>query len=357
MVEVAPDGEIISVEFVDQSQIDHSTQTEFYGGIMLAGFVNAHSHLELAYLRGAIESGSGFAGFASQIGRVRNNFSAEERERAIIRADHEMAQGGVAAVGDICNGDSTFKIKERGEIEYRNFGELFGLNTLDSSAVDELLDYPYTSLTPHSTYSLNDKIFREIASHGTAPLSIHFMESPSEMELYEGRGSLHDWYAKMGFKCDFLHYGSPACRIVESVPHDRCVILVHNCCTTQEDIDTIMSHFTADVYWAICPRSNRYISNMEPPIDLLRRNALNICIGTDSLASNWSLSMLEEIRAISGAPLVERLDWATRIGARALQLSHLGEIEVGHRPRINILSGVDYQRMELTERSRITRII
>ncbi len=357
IVELNSNGVIESVDFVEESRVDHSTHTEFYNGIMLAGFVNVHSHLELSYLRGAIESGAGFGGFASQIGRVRNNFSNEQRYSAIAQADSQMARGGVAAVGDIANGESAFAVKLSSDIKYRTFAELFGLNSIDSSAVDGLLKYTTTSLTPHSTYSLNDKIFREIAQNGDAPLSIHFMESPSEMELYQGGGPLHEWYSRAGFECDFLHYGSPARRIVESVPKNRNVILVHNCCVTQEDIDLIMGHFQSEVYWAVCPRSNRYISNLKPPLELLRRNNLNICIGTDSLASNWSLSILDELREMESAPLVERLDWATRIGAQALQMPTLGEIEVGRTPRINILSGVDYQSMQLTEKSKITRII
>lgn len=149
VVELTPDGEILSIEFVESSMLDYSPETEFYSGIMMAGFINVHSHLELAYLRGQIEPYSGFAGFASKIGQIRNNFSTKEREMAIVRANSEMRRGGVAAVGDITNGDSSFRTKERSEIEYRNFAEVFGLNTIDTKAVDNLLKYPLTSLTPH----------------------------------------------------------------------------------------------------------------------------------------------------------------------------------------------------------------
>ena len=118
------------------------------------------------------------------------------------------------------------------------------------------------------------------------------------------------WYAKAGFSCDFLHYGSPAERLVACVPHDRRVTLVHDCCITQRDIDIVMGHFTAPVWWCLCPRSNRYISGLEPPVELLRRNRLNICLGTDSLASNDRLSVFEEMRMFPGIPLPELLAWA-----------------------------------------------
>ncbi len=357
IVEVDAEGRILSVECGVEG-VDRSPETEFYAGVMVAGFVNAHCHLELSYLRGAIEPHGGFAAFASRIGEVRGLYSDEERLRAVRRAEAELWREGVVAVGDIVNGDSSFGVKAQSKILFRNFAELFGLRATDSSSVDGLLKYPSTSLTPHSIYSLNDALFRKVTEDGAAePLSIHFMESPAEAELFRGEGRLAEWYSAMGFECDFLHYGSPARRIVESVPSDRRVLFVHNCCITQEDIDLIMGHFTTPPYWVVCPRSNSYISDLTPPIELLRRNNLNICVGTDSLASNWSLSIVEELRAMADVPLAERLDWATRQGAAALGFDELGEIEVGRRPGINILSGLDYVNMELVPNTQITRIV
>lgn len=355
VVEVDGEGRILSVE-VGVESIDRSPQTEFYGGIMLPGFVNAHCHLELSYLRGAIEPGGGFATFGESIGAVRGRYSDEERLNAMVRADIEMVREGVVGVGDIVNGDTSFATKLSSGVEYRNFAEVFGLSSVDTSAVDGLLSNSATTLTPHSLYSLNDQAFKKSVNDGS-PLSIHFMESPSEMELYQGRGALYDWYSRVGFKCDFLHYGSPAERLISSVPADRSVMLVHNCCVTQRDIDLIMGHFTAPVYWVLCPRSNRYISGITPPYELLRSNGLNICIGTDSLASNWSLSMLSELREVKSTPLAERLTWATHNGAKALLLNDLGDIEAEKSPGINILSAIDYDSMELTPESRIRRIV
>ena len=183
------------------------------------------------------------------------------------------------------------------------------------------------------------------------------METPAEAELFEQRGELWEWYRKAGFTCDFLHYGSPARRIVESVPADRSVILIHNCCVNQQDIDLIMNHFTAPVWWCLCPGSNRYISRLVPPVDLLRRNGLNICLGTDSLASNTALSLLGEMQHLGKIPLAELLTWAAPNGARALGFSELGEVAAGKRPGLAVLSGLDYDSMTLTPASCIARIL
>ena len=342
--------------------LDSMAGVEFYSGILCAGFVNAHSHIELSYLRGAIAEGEGFAAFAESIGKVRGNYSEEERLAAIEVADREMWQEGVDAVGDIVNGSTSFAAKAASPIHYHNFVEVFGLRECNLDRQKALLNYPNTTLTPHSIYSVQDTPFREVCSvDRERPLSIHFLESSGEKSLYEGHGSLHDWYSKVGFECDFLHYGSPAERIVASVPRERSVLFVHNCEVTQSDIDVLSHHFTAPLYWVLCPRSNNYISRLEPrSVELLRKGGanINICIGTDSLSSNWSLSMVEELRMFHDIPLVELLQWATINGARALGIADkYGSIEVGKRSGVVNITGVDLESFTLTPAAKARRVI
>lgn len=353
--------EIVSVEQYAEG-LDSMEGVEFHSGIICAGFVNAHSHVELSYLRGAIAEGGGFAAFAESIGRVRGNFSEEERLCAIEEADREMWQEGVDVVGDIVNGATSFTIKAASNIFYRNFVEVFGLRECNLDRQRELLRYPNSSLTPHSIYSVQEAPFREVCgSELSQPLSIHFKESPAEAQLYKGKGSLHEWYEKVGFRCDFLHYGGPAERIVASVPKERSVLLVHNCEITQSDVEQIMNHFTAPVYWVLCPRSNSYISRVEPQsVELLRRGGpnINICVGTDSLSSNWTLSMMEELKMFKGISLAELLQWATINGAKALGVEDkYGSIEVGKRSGIVNLRGVNLEDFTLTAASKAVRIL
>ena len=340
--------------------LDATAGVEFHSGILCAGFVNAHSHLELAYLRGAIEEGGGFAAFASSMGRVRGNFSEEEQLQAIATADQTLWQEGVDAVGDIVNGATSFATKSASPIYYKNFAEVFGLRECNLERQRELLKYPNTSLTPHSIYSVQDKPFREVCQADVEkPLLIHFLETEDEVKLYRGEGSLHEWYGVVGFECDFLHYGSPAKRIVECVPEGRSVMFVHNCAVTAEDVDVVTKHFSAPLYWVLCPRSNNYISGLEPKsVELLRARKQYICIGTDSLASNWSLSMVEELKMFHGVPLAELLQWATINGAKALGIEDkYGTIEVGKRSGIVNLTGVNLDDFTLTSASRAVRIL
>lgn len=349
-------GRILDVRTCDDP--DREPFTEFHAGLLTPGFVNAHCHLELSALRGRIPEGCGFAGFARAMGEVRGLADEEERRAAIAAADAEMTRGGIVAVGDIANGEAAFDVKSAGRIAYRTFAEFFGLRTMAADGLRPLLRHPRTSLTPHSVYSVQDAPFRALCAEGTAPLSIHFMESPAEAELFAGRGPLHEWYARAGFACDFLHYGSPAERLVRSIPAERSLILVHACCVGKEEVRRILAHFTAPVYWCLCPRSNRYISRLAPPVALLRSLGARICLGTDSLASNRSLSLLDELRALGGVPLRESLRWATLGGAEALGLDDaLGTVAPGKRPGLNLLTGLDFERMALTPDTRVKPLL
>lgn len=203
--------------------MDACAGVEFYNGILVPDFVNAHCHLELSYLKGAIPQGGGFTAFARGIGEVRGLKGPEERQLAAAEADRRMWRQGIGGVGDVCNGDSSFAVKADSPVDYLSFLELFGLGASSARGLEPLVrraeayGLPCT-VTPHATYSLQDAAFRSAVASGTGPLSVHFMESPAERELFEGRGELAAWYAQRGTAIDFAEYGSPAMRITAAVP-------------------------------------------------------------------------------------------------------------------------------------------
>lgn len=357
LISVDDNRQIVTIDEV--ASLDSCASVEFFPGILIPGMVNAHCHLELAYLRGAIAEGSGFAGFARAIGAVRNNFTKYERLHAASVADSAMWEQGVEAVIDIANDELVMPIKERSNIEYLTLFEVFGLTTQNIDNHKEMASrWAQSSVTPHSTYSLQDNIFRSAVEANNSTLSVHFLESAEEMELYHNEGSLHQWYDKMGWECDFLHYATPTERITKSIARDKRVVLVHGCEATATDIDRINNHFLTPATWALCPESNRYISGSKPPIELLRSKGAKIAIGTDSLASARELSMVENMRLLGDIPLVELLTWATANGAEAMGLdAKLGSIEVGKTPGIVLLEGCDLHNLRLTPESRTRRIV
>ena len=357
VISVDDNRQIVAIDEV--ASLDSCASVEFFPGILIPGMINAHCHLELSYLHGAIVEGSGFAGFARAIGAVRNNFSTEERLRAASVADAVMWEQGIEAIIDIANDELVMPIKTRSRIEYLTLFEAFGLTTqqLDNHR-DMTSKWAQSSITPHSTYSLQDGIFRSAVKANNTTLSIHFLESKDEVELYHNEGSLHQWYDRMGWECDFLHYATPAERITASITPEKRVVLVHGCEATAIDIERISTHFTTPATWALCPESNRYISGSKPPVELLRTKGAKIAIGTDSLASARELSMVENMRLMGDVPLTELLRWATKNGAEAMGLdAKLGSIEVGKKPGIVLLENCDLHNLRLTPESRTRRIL
>ena len=356
VITVEQDGTILSIE--QPEALDSCASVEFFPGIITAGMINAHCHLELSYLAGAIDEGLGFAGFAREIGRVRGNYSNEERIHAADIADALMWEEGVQAVADIANDALIMEVKRRSKIEYITLFEHFGLNNNSTNEIFALAEEHGASVTPHSTYSVQDGPFREICHRGKSPISIHFLESKAEKELYSGHGSLAEWYARMGWECDFLHYGTPAKRIAESVPSDRKTLLVHCVESLAEDVEIVNRHINEGATWVVCPESNRYISGTTPPVEMLRNMGCRIAIGTDSRASARHLSMIDNMSLLGDLPLEELLSWATINGAKALGMEHkLGSIEVGKCPGLVLIEGVDLQTMRLTKESKSRRLL
>jgi cytosine/adenosine deaminase-related metal-dependent hydrolase len=147
---------------------------------------------------------------------------------------------------------------------------------------------------------------------------------------------------------------------VKPAPHDEHMLLVHNVTLKQDDVDAAKKAFN-NVFWAICPLSNIFIHNALPPIELMRRNGLKICLGTDSLSSNDDLDMMAEMKCLHTnfpqVPMNEILCWASSNGAQFLAKEDvLGSLAVGKRPGIVRISGLD-ENGQLTDESRSERII
>lgn len=362
VVTIDAQGVILSID--SEAGVDSHYGVEFYSGILIPGMVNAHTHLELSYLRGAIPQGCGFTGFAEELGAARNSFTAAEQLASADFHDARMYAEGVAAVGDISNGGLTFPIKKRSKILYHTFLELYGLGAQDAERLRPLLCEARAAglsatITPHSTYSLNEAAFAtSVGESENSPLSIHFMESRGEQELFRGHGTMHEWYVRRGFETDFTgRYDSPADRIIACVPPTRKTMLVHNTHVGERDVRKLQAHFGDNLTWVLCPRSNLYIAGEMPPVEILRRHACRIAVGTDSLASNASLSVIDELKTFSGISLQEALRWATLSGAQALGIDNsYGSLECGKKPGVILLQGLDPERLELTPRTSTRRL-
>jgi cytosine/adenosine deaminase-related metal-dependent hydrolase len=351
-------GQILAIERRDQ----HDPGTvQILPGVLIPGFVNTHCHLELSHMKGKVHTGTGLIPFITGVVTQRNA-AAEVIADAIEQAEREMLAGGIVAVGDISNAPDTFAVKAKGRLRYYTFLELFDF--LQEAGADktmaeglavydqiELAEGSRRALVPHAPYSVSVSLFQKIRDFNPASgitISIHNQETPPENELFlHKKGGFLDFYGKFGISLDdFQATGQPSIYYaLEHLNPAQRTLFVHNTLTTRDDIRAAQS-WSAQVYWASCPNANLYIENRLPDYQAFLDTDARVTIGTDSLTSNWQLSVLEEIKTIarfqSYVPFETLLRWATLNGAQALGFEDtLGSFEPGKKPGVLNLQGLD----------------
>ena len=313
------DGTILDIQDT-KGILRESAEVEFFSGIIVPGFVNAHCHLELSHLEHIFPEGSGFVHFLKKVVENRS-IDPDQIVKAAEKADWQMYKNGIVAVGDIANGITAFEVKRDSKIDYFTFVELLGFA---SERAERAFDWAKScatkaenlglkaSIVPHAPYSVSTPLFKAVAVEAIQtglPLSVHSQECTEEDELYQTGtgGMINHLQDNLSIDTSFFHpTGKSAIRsTLEMLPLQNNLLLVHNLYTNQSDLDYIQNVRNLDNTWfVLCPGSNLYIQNRLPDIDLFRRNRLQVCLGTDSLASNHQLSILEEMKIIQARLLL-----------------------------------------------------
>jgi cytosine/adenosine deaminase-related metal-dependent hydrolase len=148
--------------------------------------------------------------------------------------------------------------------------------------------------------------------------------------------------------------------VLNEITRSGNLILVHNIFADRSTVRSIRER--GNLFWCLCPNSNIHIEDKYPPLSMLLEEGCDIVIGTDSLASNDRLNMIDELKTLQAAfPYVsieELVCWASANGARALgEESLYGTIEPGKKPGLLLLQDVDLLNMKLLPESFVTRLI
>jgi len=349
-------GNIINI--VDEKEAGE--EIEYFQGIISPGFINAHCHLELSHLKNRIAEKTGLIDFVFRVVLDRH-FAEDEILIAIENAENEMLQNGIVAVGDICNNSLSAAQKIKRNLSWYNFIEISGWLPAIASLRFEKSKIIYddfvknnlnASMVPHAPYSVSENLWEKmIPFFAGKTVTIHNQETADEdLFFMEGKGEFIKMYEMM--KIDNSFYHPKKTRSVESYftkfNSATSVILVHNTFTTQEDIDFIKNHKNKNqlVSFCLCPNANLFIENKLPAIDLFLKNDVKVILGTDSLASNHQLNILEEIKTIikffTEIKTETFLQWATINGARALQMDQtLGSFAKGKKPGVILIENVE----------------
>lgn len=360
------DGTIEAIISAD----DAGDDVQYFKGILSPGFINAHCHLELSNMVGLIPTGTGLIDFVFKVVTERN--LAGDAEVAIRNAAAQMYQGGIVAVGDICNNLSTLQQKKSDKIAYYNFIEASGwLPDVAAPRFErsrELYDAFNTlgnmaSMVPHAPYSVSNKLWDLITPYfENKVVTIHNQETRAEDEFFmHGTGDLLRMYEMMKLDNSFFIPGkrSSLRSYFPKLLEAESIILVHNTFTSAEDIEYSTEKITSQLLsFCICINANLYIEKSLPPLEALISRNINIVLGTDSLASNSSLNMIDEMRSIQqhfpAVTIEQMLKWVTFNGARALKLQNtLGTFTKGTSPGIVLIENLERLYITSSTTSRI----
>ncbi|MDM8005011.1 MAG: amidohydrolase family protein [Phycisphaerae bacterium] len=369
---VVQDGCIVTAE---KAGAPDSSAIDLGDSVVLPGFVNAHTHLMLTGCHGIRYRGS-FTGWIRNLMAVHPRFAFGDTVRQSVREGlGQSMAAGVTTVGDIGDGVEVIEAWAAGRMNIAGFLEVVGIGSKRAGGhpkavqtAAELLhrgflelwvpprsNNPLThpglftaGLSPHAPYSTDACVYREAIgcvsglSGICRRLCTHLAETREEEQfLRDGTGPFRELLEQFGLWDG--SYRPPGCSPVEFMEQigflSHRPLLVHCNYVSDSDLDLIAASEASVAY---CPRSHRFF-NHEPHRwrEMLARG-INVCVGTDSLASNDTLSVLDELRflrcldpSIPGGQLIRM---GTLAGARALGLDdQIGSLEVGKRADFTVI--------------------
>ncbi len=353
------------------------SEIEVYKGILVPGFINTHCHLELSHMKGKVNTGTTLLPFLQRVVAFRD-FPQAVIDQAIDAADKEMYENGIVAVGDISNKLDTAHRKDESLIRYYTFVEMFDF-LQEAGAESTYQNYRPVyegqstahgnrkSAVPHAPYTVSKALFKKIkkTNPDNCTISIHNQETPHENALFKSKtGDFIDFFK--GFNVSLENFNADGRTSIhyalENMNPNNKVLFVHNTMTNKADIEA--AHAWSDnCYWASCPNANLYIENRLPNYKNFLETNAKVTLGTDSLTSNWQLSILEEMKTIARYQSYISFDillkWATLNGAQALGFdADFGSFEVGKCPGINLLSNMKIQDTpSLNANTKVQRLV
>lgn len=305
---VVQDDRIVDV--CRASDLPDISGTDFGDCLIVPGFINPHTHLELTNYYGCVPRAPLWEWFAGLM-ELRPRPGAADIERAAISEGASLSlEAGVTCVGDISR--TGIQVAELAASPIRKVcyielisGAVMTPNDLPSlrSKIESLLryacpDHLMIGISPHTLYTvLQPEIAGcvHLAAEYDLPLTTHVLETQEEAAWLRGRG---EWLSRFLSNCGLPTASEPHCggamdRLDEAGVLRRSPLLAHMNYADATDAARLASS-DASVVW--CPRAHAFFGHTDHPWRIMLDKGTNVCIGTDSLASNESLSILDELR-------------------------------------------------------------
>jgi cytosine/adenosine deaminase-related metal-dependent hydrolase len=321
--------------------------------ILLPGLVNAHCHLDYTSLAGQLAPPASFTDWIKLITAGKAGWLYSDFAESWLAGAQMLVRNGVTTVGDIEMAPELLpEIWAATPLRVLSFLEMTGVKSRRAprqilrEATDKIALLPAGrcrgGLSPHAPYSTTPELLRlasEAAHKHNLRVVTHVAESTGEFEMFmHGRGEMYHWLARSGRDMSDCALGSPIQHLERHGALNERLLAVHVNCLAPGDAALLARRKVSVVH---CPRSHAYFQHPAFPLTELSSAKVNICLGTDSLASVYKsrkltveLNLFDEMRAFAGAhPAVTPkriLEMATTNAARALGLkSQAGELSPG----------------------------
>lgn len=309
--------------------------------VLLPGLINAHCHLDYTILRNKIAPPHSFADWIRAINAEKAQLGDEDYGVSIFIGAAEAQRFGTTTIINLTALPKVAEaITKRSRIRW--FGELIDIRTPEKAnriveeAAKSLSSVARWGLAPHAPYTASAKLYarcEEIAQEKNLLLTTHLAESREEMQMFrEAAGPMFDLLKEIGRPMDDCGRETPLSLFLRTRALNERWLIAHLNELDSGDFDLLSRGPRFHVVH--CPRSHRFFGHTPFALERLRTLGFNVCLGTDSLASNSSLSLFAEMRELlQKEPWLtpqEVVEMATIHAARAIgQGSTLGQIRAG----------------------------
>ncbi|MBI5524647.1 MAG: amidohydrolase family protein [Desulfarculus sp.] len=315
--------------------------TDLGEGLLMPGLVNAHTHLELSFLAGAVPPRGDFVGWLEELVASRPGHDHGAAAQATAQAVQDSITCGIACVADITNTGRAQETLASAGLSGVSFFEALGQAKCEPPPAGLAWRgavLAASGVAAHAPYSVPAARLAELKRRaGDLPFCIHAAESQAEVEFMLGEGAegrrLEEFLLARRLERASLGLKGlrPLAHLMDLGLLDQHTMLVHGVQLTPAEVRGLAS---SGASLCVCPRSNLGLTGGLAPVQALLAAGVNAALGTDSLASCPSLSLWEEMAAlraaVPGLAPEDILHMATAGGAMALGLTaHFGRLAPG----------------------------
>ena len=279
--------------------------------IIMPGFVNAHAHLELTALHRRLTEFSSFTDWTTRLIYERRAWAPDDYRRSSEEGAHLALTSGTTLIGDIVSGNGRYDLS--GEFPRRVvFNETLGLDPdlaepamakihalFDQTDRDEAVSLHVHSISPHAPYSTSGELYRRTAALAQSrkiPWTTHAAETIGELRFFEkGDGEFREFLIRLGaLPENWRAPGAHPVAWLDTIDILGPSCLLAHCNYLDDDVIAKIAGSKSSVVY--CPRSHAFFGHENHPVRRLLDAGVTVALGTDSLASNDSLSLIDEMR-------------------------------------------------------------